>query len=363
MSFLNKIITSLQAGAGTSGGVVGLDIGSSSIKVIELQEKKGVITLVTYGEVQLGPYVTKEVGKSVHLEAKQEQEALVDVMRESNVKARDAVFAMPLSSSFVTNVTIEADAEADVSSMVRVEARKVIPASLSEVTLDWAEVDITKKGSKVESDGTRNVLIAAIQNAALERFKVLMQFVGLSNPPTEIECFSTIRGLYNNEEENIAVIDIGAASAKLYIAHKGLLMRMYRIRAGGMIATERIAESLKVDFDEAEKMKCAADKSAATFAELKRAHDSSYDRAFREFNQVLKEYEKKTGVTMDVVYLSGGGSLFPNLDAKLRAVLDKDVILANPFSKVAYPAFMEDTMKEVGPSFAVALGAALRSLE
>ncbi|MCD5381002.1 MAG: pilus assembly protein PilM [Candidatus Pacebacteria bacterium] len=360
---LSDLFSSTSNKPNTSNGVVGIDIGSSSIKVVELQERKGVITLATYGEVQLGPYIGKSVGESVVLEPKQEQEALIDVIRESAVKTRGAVFATPLSSSFVTNVSIEADADDDLAAMVRVKARKVIPASLSEVTLDWAEVEVTKVEEESNGENYRNVLIAAIQNSALERFKILLQFVGLNNPPTEIECFSTIRGLYKSEELDVAVIDIGAVSSKMYIIRKGLLMRMYRIRAGGALATKQISEALGVSFQEAEEMKFAADKNAANFSEMKRAHNTSYDRAFREFNQVLREYEKKTGIELSTVYLTGGGALFPGTVAHIKEVLNRDVLMANPFSKVAYPAFMDDTMHQISPSFSVALGAAMRAFE
>lgn len=358
MTLLKDIFSSVQSKS--SNGVVGIDIGSSSIKVVELQDKKGVITLSTYGEVQLGPYAAKQIGESVVLEAKQEQTALVDVIRESAIKSRDAVFAMPLSSSFVTNVNINADPDADLSSMVRVEARKVIPASLSEVTLDWAEVELTKNSNKATGSVQRNVLIAAIQNSALERFKVLMQFAGLPQPPTEIECFSTIRGLYDSAESDVAVIDLGAVSSKLYISRKGLLMRMHRVRAGGAVATKRISDVLELDFETTEEMKRSLTKNDKSYSEVKRAHDSTYDRAFREFSQVLREYEQGTDIKFQAIYLSGGGAMFPSTLGHLRDVLGREVLMANPFSKVAYPAFMEDTLKEIGPSFTVALGAAMR---
>lgn len=355
-------------GSNTSGPVVGIDIGSSSIKVVELEDKKGVLTLNTYGELQLGPYAGKHIGESVLPTPKQEQEAVVDVLRESSVEAKRAVYAMPLSSSFVTNVHIEAEPNADISSMVRIEARKVIPVSLSEITLDWAEVepaesqaDKTKitTGEKVD----RSVLIAAIQNAALERFKVLMQFVTLPQPPTEIECFSAIRALHSNANADEAVIDIGAVSSKLYIAKGGLLMRMHRIRAGGAIATNRIASVLNVSFEEAELLKQQANRNATNFADIKRAHDSSYERTFREFAQVLREYEAKTGISINTVHLSGGGALFPGTDSFVSGIIGRPVVKAHPFAKVSYPAFMQDTIKEIGPTFSVALGAALRSFE
>lgn len=352
-----------------AASVVGIDIGSSSVKVVELQEKKGVLTLGTYGELQLGPYADKHLGESVATTSKQEQEAIIDIIRESAVTAKRAVFAMPLSSSFVTNVSIEAASDADISALVRVEARKVIPASLSEVTLDWAEVeaaqDVNDKKNK-KDDKTpikRNILIAAIQNAALERFKVLMQFIQIKQPPTEIECFSVIRSLNTVADKNIAIIDIGAISTKLYIGKNGLLMRMHRIRAGGAIATNRIASVLNISFEEAELKKQNIRKIDKEYSDIKRAHDSSYERALREFAQVLREYETKNELKIASVYLSGGGAMFPGIETLVQDILGRQIVRANPFSKVSYPAFMQDTLKEIGPTFAVALGAALRSFE
>jgi len=98
-------------------------------------------------------------------------------------------------------------------------------------------------------------------------------------------------------------------------------------------------------------------------AEIKRAYQASFDRAFVEFAQVIQEYERTTGVGIPHVYLSGGGALFGGVSQQLAAALGREVISANPFAKVAYPAFMEDALKEFGPSFTVALGAALRLYE
>lgn len=364
MKSLKEIFSSFSQGDAQSTSVVGIDIGSSSIKVVELQERKGVVTLSTYGELQLGPYAKKDVGESVVLTSSQEQEALVDVIRESAVKAKKAVFAMPLSSSFITNVTLDAGPQADLAALVRLEARKVIPASLSEVTLDWAEVDVADETKKEDSSPQkRSVLIAAIQNAALDRFKTLMQFAGLEQPPTEIECFSAIRSLYTAQDVNMAILDIGANSTKLYLAKNGLLMRIHRIRAGGAIATGRIASVLGVDFETAEIKKQNIDKTSSEFAEIKRAHDSSYERAFREFAQVITEYERVSGVTIPSLYVSGGGAMFPQMDTYIQSIINREVVRAHPFAKVAYPAFMQDTIKEIGPSFSVALGSAVRAFE
>lgn len=361
MSFLDKIFSNVGgkvSGSG-SGRVVGIDIGSSSMKVVEVQDREGVLTLTTYGELQLGPYANQEVGQSVVIDSKKEQQALVDIIRESAVKATSAVFAMPLSSSFVTTINFQVEPKEDISSRVRVEARKYIPVPIGEVTLDWAEIDSPNK----KETNNRDVLVAAIQNDALNRFRVLMQFVNLKQPPTEIECFSAIRGVYKADERDVAIIDIGAVSTKLYIAKQGLLQRMHRARAGGAIATKRIASTLDIGFEEAELAKRNIKKEDSTFNDVMRAHHSCYDRAWQEFRQVINEYEIKSGSTIDNVYLTGGGSIFPTTKSSIEDALQKKVVYVNPFSKVAYPAFMEDMITDLGPTFHVALGSALRVFE
>jgi type IV pilus assembly protein PilM len=359
MKALSDFLAAFSSKSGDTSRVVGIDIGSSSMKVVEVQNRNNVLTLTTYGEIQVGPYTNHAIGESTVLDAKQEQQALVDILRESAVKATNAVFAMPLASSFVTTINFEADQKEDLAPRVRVEARKYIPVPINEVTLDWAEIgDNSEKGTH-----DRDVLVAAIQNDALARFKVLMQFVNLKQPPTEIECFSAIRAAYNTEEKNIAVIDVGAVSTKLYIAHEGLLQRMHRVRAGGAIATKRIAEALEKTFEDAELLKRTIKKEDELFREVQRAHHTCYERPLLEFKQVIREYEEEMGVKMDAVYIAGSGALFPTLKQVIADTLQYEVRYLNPFTKVAYPAFMEDMIAELGPTFHVALGAALRSFE
>lgn len=274
------------------------------------------------------------------------------------MQAQRAVFAMPLASSFVTTIDFSTRPKEDLGARVRVEARKYIPAAISEMTLDWAELD-----SVSDDASERSVLLAAIQNDALARFRELMRFVKLPDPPTEIECFSTVRALYNDRESEVAVIDLGSVSSKLYVAKQGLVQRMHRVRAGGAICTKRIASVLEIDFEAAELKKRTVGSGASVPQELKRAHQASYDRAFHEFRQVITEYERAFGTELDAVYLTGGGSLFPGVANQLADELQREVRMADPFSKVAYPAFMEDTLQDIGPSFTVAIGAALRMFE
>jgi len=345
------LLKTAQASAPSS--VVGIDIGASSIKVVELESRNNVLTLVTYGEVQLGPYTGKSLGEVVKATPKQQQEALVDVIRESAVQSRTAVFAMPLAASFISNATFTADEATDLGSLVRVEARKLIPASLSEVTLDWAELE------NVSSDASqKTVLIAAIQNGAIERFNILKQFVGFADAPTEIECFSANRAV--TKKANRVIIDFGAASSKMYLSRNGVLQRMHRINYGGANVTEAFAKETLLSFDEAETLKIQPEPGPDTYAALQSVYRQGYKRPLREFKQVFEDYKQHSDVVIDSVLICGGASLFPEVKELVKEAFDVDAVHINPFDNVAYPAFMEDTLKVIGAGFVPALGAALR---
>ena len=358
MSLINFFVKAAPK-AQTFGRVVGIDIGSAAIKVVELEDRDGVITLTTYGELQTAPYEEgKVIGQATQLSPALERQAMVDILRESAVKAKKAVLAIPLSSSFVTTINMTAAPEEDITSRVRVEAKKYIPVPIADVTLDWAEV-----GVQTEEGTERDVLLAAIQNDALARFMSLMQTVELPAPPTEIECFSAIRSGYTGDTPHMAVIDIGATVSKLYIVKDGLLQRMHRIPTAGAKVTERIMAEKQCAFSDAELLKRTSTPDNPDAALVRKVTMVTYARVVKEFRQVMDEYEAHAGDKLARVVLTGGGALVPGTDAFLSEQLGVPVVMVRPFDKVAYPAFMEDALTTVGPLFATALGAALRYFE
>lgn len=332
---------------------MGVDVGGSSIKVVELQVRDNTVHLLTYGEVQLGPYAGKAIGSAPQLSPKQEQEALVDVIRESAVKTRNAVFAMPLSASLLSTETIEASEDADLDALVRLTARNVIPASLSEVTLDWAELDA--------ETGKRTVLLAAIQNTAVERFKVLLQFAGFGAAPTEIECFSTNRAASTNKSS--VIIDCGATTTKMYISHAGVLYRMHRVNVGGATVTQAFATETSRTFEAAETQKINLTPADESYAQLQQCYTKKYGRAVREFTQVFTDHCQTHNIAVEEILVCGGASVEPQLQKMLSESFSLPVSQVQPFAQVAYPAFMEDAIADLGPGFVPAVGAALRMFE
>ena len=357
---LSNIFSSLRTVKdSTPESVVGVDIGSSSIKVVELQRTDKALMLRTYGELQLGPYADQPLGASVSLEQKRLVESLVDVIRESGVKARNGVLAIPLSASFVTVVPISVKKGEKLEAKINVESRKYIPVPLSEVILDWSLLN--QYGDKdVE---VHEVLLAAIQNDAYARYEELMSEINMATHPSEIEMFSTIRGAFDAKDTTLTIIDIGAETSKLFIAKDGALERIHRVYEGGTNCTKRIAHLLGISFDEAEEMKRAYTDDMPHARDIHKAYVSSLERSVLEFKRVIEQYEARSGEKIGRTVLTGGAAQFPAVVPYISDVLSRKVEVAKPFDKVAYPAFMEDTLGEIGMTFTAALGAALRPFE
>lgn len=358
MSFsVSSLFSSLKQSATVppSRDSVGIDIGSGAIKVIELEDTDKGPLLRTYGELQLGPYADEPLGSSVVLNAKRKTDAVVDVLREAKVKVRHGALAMPLSSSFMTVITVGSDA-GDLSAIVPVEARKYIPIPLPEVSLDWTE--LPKVGEAETS--VREILLAAIENRALSEFSMLMQTIGMTSEPSEIEAFSLLRSLGKPDDTTLAIMDFGAKSAKLYIARNGSLERVHRVFAGGAQISKRITELLSMSFEDAENLKRGITGTDQQAHDVFRATASVLEGPLAEFRRIMDQYEARLGAPINRVVLSGGVSAFSALPQYASDMLAREVTMGDPFVKVGYPAFMEDTLRSVAPVFGVSVGAALR---
>jgi type IV pilus assembly protein PilM len=345
---------------GVTGGEkrsVGIDIGASTIKVVEIRETNGVLTLSTYGELQLGPYLDQPTGATVKLDQEQSTKALVDVIRESGVTAKRGVFSVPLASSFLTTIAITAKDTEEVVKMIPVEARKYIPIPLNEVALDWYEIE---NQNQAKDSPTRDVLLAAIQNESLSSFQRLLNSIGMMSQPTEIEVFSAIRATVTEEQSSTLIIDLGASMSKLYLTKGYTLQKLHRVKTGGEQLTKRLSELRSCSFEEAEHLKRNEAANPEYARDIKTALVATMERPLQEFQRVIQLYTRQYGVTFDKVQLIGGGAQLDHISEYVSETLMLPVVVANPFARVAYPAFMEDVLDELGSSFSVALGAALR---
>ena len=119
------------------GSVLGVDIGSSSIKVVQLRRGRGTAILETYGELSLGPYAELDIGQATRLPAEKLATALTDLLREANTSTTDAALSIPFSDSLTSLIDMPDLPDKELAKMIPIEARKYIPVPIGEVTLDW----------------------------------------------------------------------------------------------------------------------------------------------------------------------------------------------------------------------------------
>ena len=119
------------------GSVIGIDIGASAIKIVQLRASHGVAILETYGEIALGPYAKVPIGKATKLSPEQLAQALLDLMKEANVTARKGGISIPFSASLISILDLPKVDAKQLARMIPLEARKYIPVPTDEVKLDW----------------------------------------------------------------------------------------------------------------------------------------------------------------------------------------------------------------------------------
>lgn len=337
---------------------VGVDMGSSAIKIVQLKLEKGVPTLETYGELQLGPYAGSEIGQTTHLPPHKMIEALIDILRESGATSATAAVAYSYNTSFNETITVPTLDPDKITSMMPIEAHKYVPVSLSKVTLSWVELGIDD-----EKEETR-VLLSAKYNEAVGRYASILQGAGLDTHINEIEFFSTVRSTVVPEDATVAIIDMGASATRLYIVEQGMVNETHSVPVSGSELSRALEKGLSVNFLRAEEMKRASGLvEDAEEPRIAKILTQTLSRGMRELHTVTSRYENTNGRQVGKVILTGGGAQLRGMDAYVRDLFSRPVELGNPFAKVAYPAFLEDTLVQAGPTFSVAIGVALAALQ
>ncbi len=348
--------------------VLGIDIGSSAVKVVQIKKKRGRAVLETYGELALGPYAGTEIGRATNLPVEKQIEAIRDILRESKTTTVNCGAALPLSSSLITFINIPPVPEKQIGDIVAIEARKYIPVSLNEVLLDYSlipkeETYITDdESTKTEKQG-QNVLVVAIHNDYIKEYQSIMSGSGLVPSFYEIEIFSSIRAVIDQGVGTSMIIDMGARSIKLYIVERGMLRSSHIINKGSQDITMALSKAMSISVSEAETLKRSIGLiGGPEYKELSEIITVNLDYMFYEANTALQNYQKKYSKNVSKVILTGGGVLLKGLTEMARLSFQTDVIYADPFGKLETPAFLAEEFALAGPEFAVAIGAALRKL-
>ena len=345
---------------GRKKNVIGLDIGSSSVKLVELKEGRNGYQLENLGIAPLPP-------EAIVDGALMDSVTIIDTVRDlvtSNTKTKDVVTSVSGHSVIVKKISLPFMSETELKESIQWEAERHIPYDINDVNIAFQIL-----GSGTENPDLMDVILAAAKKDIINDYVSVIMESGLNPVVIDIDSFAIENMLGINydigKEEIVAIVNVGAGVTNINILKNNMSAFTRDIFKGGNQITEEIQRQLHIDYEEAEKLKVGdkADASAQpVIQDLLKASSESLSIEIGnslDFFQSTATYQK-----MSKIYLSGGGSKVRDFDVILQQQLGIPVEMANPFNKVEYneKKFDLEYLREIGPIMGVAVGLASRKV-
>lgn len=358
---------------------LGVDIGTSSLKIVQLSKIRDKFKLDNYGEVKLfDENAPMEVRRQNALKMPDGEIAdlMKKIMAETKVTATQAAFSLPVFSSFSTIIEMPPMSQDEMEKAIQFEARQYVPIPISEVSLGFviigeeqklvqpgapAGAQLDRQNADKKHKKNLEVLLVAVPNEIKNKYQNIATLTGLELVAIEMETFPLARALLKGAHETALVVDIGARSTDICIVDNGFVRISHNFEFSGVDITKAYGEFAHADFAEAEKKKIMTGLNL-TPGQLDGAKDLLFivDNIINECERIMNSYFNKTGRPVKKIVMGGGVSRMPGFQERFREKLQINVSLGSPFEGIAYPPELKKTLEEIGPSFAVAVGLAMR---
>ncbi|MDZ7798017.1 MAG: type IV pilus assembly protein PilM [Patescibacteria group bacterium] len=355
---------------------LGVDLGTSSVKVVELGFESGAPKLVTYGFIE----ESTKIVKSDSSEQKKKISLLIkNLLKKTGATTDQVVAALPSFSVFSSIISLPAMSEKDLNSAVRWEAKKFVPMPLEEMVLDWRLVEEEKKKEKSNDEDKKKkkdkkisdykILLTAAPKNLAKKYIDIFKSLNLQIVSLETESFALQRSLIGDDPSPVMIVDIGALATDISVIKNGIPILNRGVDVGGDTITKSIANALNIDSERAEQFKRDFGISSG-LSQNNNSHQNKIPKTIEfvlssvinEIKHVFNLYKNIEDLPVEKIVLSGGSAFLPNFTEYLSKLFDTKVIIGNPWSRVSYPKELEPALMEIGPRFSVAIGLALREL-
>lgn len=350
---------------------LGVDIGTSHIRIAEVSKFGHQKKLESYGEVSGSIFYEKSFRtfekNTLVLSDQEVARAIMATMEEAGTKTKKAIFSIPDFSTFFTSFKLPPMTEEELPEAVKYEAKQHTPLPLSEVVLDW---QIIEKKPLDKKRTLFKILLVAVPVEVVNQYQEIAKIANLEPIALEAEVFSLVRALITGSEEGpVALIDIGAQSTTCSIVDKKILKASHSFDMSGDDLLSTLARALNIEFTEAKELKSKYgiegknDQIKENGQTVKEILLPLVDIILREIKGILNDFEEQEKTEIKKVIVAGGTALLPGLKEYFTKSLKIETEVANPFAHIFYPTVLEKTLIKAGPSFAIAVGSALRGLE
>lgn len=345
-----------------SSSYLGVDIGTTSIKIAEVRRGKQMPRLANYAFLEAGDHVGRENSalqtSTLKIFDKEVIELLRAVIGRMKPHADTVLASLPLFSVFFANLTFPEMTAEELGQSLVYQARQYIPLPLSEVQLEWLKVGEfeDERGYKQQQ-----VLLISTPQEHIERYQYIFGSVGLRLKVLEIESLSLGRALVGGDPTPTAVVDIGSRSTCIAFFEKGKLKFNAQSDFAGASLTQALASSLNINARRAEELKREKGivASGAEY-ELSTILLPFLDVIINEVKKAQFAYQSQfpSAPGIERVILSGGSANLKGIEKYVGRELNVPVIRAAPFVRFEYPSALEPVVNELNSTMSVALGLA-----
>ncbi len=351
----------LPFGIGKSKSIVGLDIGSSSVKAVELAVKPKGIDLLHMGVAKLPP---EAIVQGAFLNSGAITEAIREAIDAAGIRSKAVATAVSGHSVIVKKISLPTMTREELEESIRWEAEQYIPFDINEVNLDF---QILEGG---ENEGQMDVLLDAAKKDLIDDYIHVITDAGLQPVVLDVAAFAVENAFESNYDasrgEVVALVNVGSQTVNINILSKGAPAFTRDISTGGNAYTEEIQKALSVSWEEAERIKIGGgsreESQDVVPQEVEQSVRGVTDTVIGEISRSLDFFAATAAESRIArVMIAGGGSRVSGFEAAFQGKTNLPVKRLNPLERmVASSRFDAGVLEEWGPSLAVAVGLAMR---
>jgi len=346
-------------GSGKQKQLVGLDIGSSSIKEVELRASRQGYELVSYG---MEPLAQDTVVDGAIMDAPAVAAAISNIFDKQGVKTKNVATAVSGHSVITKRVALPLMSEEELYDRIQSEAAQHIPFDIADVNLSYQHLD--------SLDSQMDVLLVAVKKDKILNHTNVLAQAGKIPMVVDIDAFALQNCFEMNYDpepsQTVALLNVGASMMNINIVRGGIPLFPRDVSVGGNQYTDALQKELDLSYEDAERLKCG--EAVAGVSEEHRATilRSVSDILILEIQKTFDFFRATaSGEAIQRIYVAGGTARVPGLIDLLREEFAVPVEEVYPFRKVVInPAkHNEEQIREIAPRLAIAVGLALRSFD
>lgn len=335
----------------------GLDIGTDTIKVVQLSREGDKFHLVSYG---ICPAPPKGFSSEAQIDLEMLSQSIKKLVRDARMSTNNAAFALSETQVYTRVISTPPLSENELSSAIKWEAEQYIPLPLSEVKLDY---QLLTQPDKRVAGAMAEVLLVAAPIAIIDKYMKMAKMTSLKPVLIETEIISITRALVPPGTPTTVLVNIGAATTEIAVVRQGVLSFTRSITTGGNALSRAIATELNLDMAQAEEYKKSYGLDNTKLSgKVSGALKPVFDIITQEITRSISFYQKEKSDTASRVILAGGSARLPGAVGYLANVLGIEVLVGDPWLTVDMNEKERTNLISDGPMYGTAVGLAMKKI-